>query len=417
MHSTATSSMARRALALLVAAAAFLAIASAGASAATTVPGSYYGVTFAGTGSEDVAWDDGGSGSAEQQGTWTVTDAEADLWLPASANAGEEGALQSFPTFSPLSFGSTESDNDTPASLSETGTGLDQGSQLVSYTCTIGSVLDEGTATVTSGVNLGALTVATAYSNNSDRYFISHPWSCDKDLKQPAAFSYGDGGDVDPSGVGTIGYATSVPFADVGQGSFTLPADDQSTINQATMWTNGLRNYTSHQFGISGTYTFTKLCDGTVTYPGDGTATGTCAGAGGGGGGGTPPGGPGTGPGPIAKKFPAKSLHLVAAKPKHGMKGLRRGIKLRFKCPSACSAAATLRISKSTARKAHLGKTLTVGSARAKLSKAGAKTLVVRLNRKALSHLGRLRHLKLGVALKVKLSSGATATATKWLRL
>jgi hypothetical protein len=411
MHST-TTSMARRALALLAAAAAVLAIGAARASAATTVPGSYYGVTFAGTGNEDVAWDDGGSGGAEQQGTWTVTDAEADIWLPASPNAGEEGALQSFPTFSPLSFGSTESDNDTPASLSETGTGLDQGSQLVSYTCTSASILDEGTAMVTSGVNLGTLSVATSYSNNSDRYFISHPWSCDKDLKRPAAFSYGDGGDTDPSGVGTIGYATSVPFADVGQSSFTLPADDQSTINQATMWTNGLRNYTSHQFGVTGTYTFTKVCDGTVSYPGDGTATGACAS----GGGVTPPG-PGSGPGPIAKRFPNKSLHLVAGKPKHGTKGLRRGIKLHFRCPSACSAAATLRISKSTARKAHLGKTLTVGSARAKLRKAGAKTLVVKLSRKALSHLGRLRHLKLGVALKVKLSSGATATATKSLRL
>ncbi len=131
-----------------------------------------------------------------------------------------------------------------------------------------------------------------------------------------------------------------------------------------------------------------------------------------GGTGSAPTGAPGTTSG-----FTPASLGLSATRPRHGTRGLSHGLKIGFRCPSACKATATLAVSKRTARKAHLGRKTRVGSASATLHSAGSRKLTIKLTRKARSGLRRLRHVTIKLTLKVKLASGQVVTATKSVKV
>jgi hypothetical protein len=112
-----------------------------------------------------------------------------------------------------------------------------------------------------------------------------------------------------------------------------------------------------------------------------------------------------------------RSLHLKVKRPKGGTRGLAKGIRLSFSCPSACRATVTALISKRLAHKLHLAraKLVKVGTAHASLRRAGTKTLKIKPARGALRRLRRVHSFRLTLRVKVKIASGRTLTASKSL--
>lgn len=267
---------------------------------ASTVAGSEYAVTFSGTGSENRSWDAPGSWTAEQTGTWAIEDSRVDVWLPAAYDAAEEGLGETAPTHS-IHDGQQFGEPSDPASLTETGTGESAGGGQVSYTCTASVVDDRGVATLSAGVALGSLAVGTAYTPNRRFELLGdsegEQWSCDAELQDAPEFVEYPRGEAS-----TIGYAATVPFADVGAASFTLPVTDTSTVDLDPYC--GAASCSVFQFGIAGSYSFEKLCDGSIDYSG-GAAAGTCGAA-------TPtsatPPGAGSGGGPAGTKRPSTRI-------------------------------------------------------------------------------------------------------------
>jgi hypothetical protein len=72
----------------------------------------------------------------------------------------------------------------------------------------------------------------------------------------------------------------------------------------------------------------------------------------------------------------------------------RRGVAFMVTCHAACSVTGTLRVSRSVARKLHLGSRRVVGKLRAQLKAAGRRTYTVRLDSAAKRGLKRARKLK-----------------------
>lgn len=245
------------------------------AQAAARVDGSRYAVSFNGTATEDVTWhdiDDPGSGG-HHAGTWQIGDPEADVWLPSAAKPAGEGVADGSDL--PQAEGATD-----PAAINDTGSAYGQ-----SWNCTYSTVRDAGSSVMTAGLVHGNLQVDTRYGGADElgwpaftpRWFrVPNDQICD-DISGAPFISYpvgnnalGYGSDYSPSRNGSVGYGASVPLADVGKSGFTLPAEDRSTINQASWGADATEMsriaYPDHSFAISGNYTFRKLCDGAVTY-------------------------------------------------------------------------------------------------------------------------------------------------------
>ena len=242
--------------------------------AATGTPGSEYDVTFSGSASAQIvshSFDSGDgsteSNSADQSANWKVVDnSAARLWLPTKVSTGAESVL------------STAATQHVPPIAPETGTVTQTGMYTpdtteVPYSCTASSVYDDGVATVSVGVVLGRLSLGTSYGSPG-RGFNSggtsvHPnaFTCTPaDALPYANLDFSD----------TIAYGATVPFTSVGQAKITLAATDHSSFAPCPpTGINPNDTCTGPNFHLSGTYTLTKVCDGTIAYAG-GAVTGKC---------------------------------------------------------------------------------------------------------------------------------------------
>jgi extracellular elastinolytic metalloproteinase len=72
----------------------------------------------------------------------------------------------------------------------------------------------------------------------------------------------------------------------------------------------------------------------------------------------------------------------------------RRGVKFTVTCHAACSVTGRLSVSRSVAKRLHLGSRRTVGTVKARLNAAGHRTFAVRLNRTAARALKRAKKVK-----------------------
>lgn len=309
-------------LALLLSTAVLLVACAVPATSAAAVPAAEYAVTFVGTASEQVSWEhleeSTDDRSGHEIGTWQLHDGAADLWLPDAYGSEIEGYAEG----SDVEQGPATD----PASIE-----YEEGGQR----CPIVSVGDRGTAVVIAGLTLGSLQITTSFIGAGN-----FPSPAPRSFQVPGDDTECGGGAInlffppergaDPTRDGQIAYVGTVPFADVGEGSFTVPATDGGTVDSAPWWgeqlnLDGEQIFTAHSLQIGGTYTFTKLCDGTISYP---EGEGSCSG-GGTPGGGTPGGGPppsqppspgpvvGAAPGP-SKRKPPKCRKGFTKKKVHG---------------------------------------------------------------------------------------------------
>jgi hypothetical protein len=261
---------------------------------ATTVSGTEYAVSFQGTATEDVTWDDGPDCnnvelSGEQKGTWTIRDAaelgNGMLWLPRTANAAEETASSRALTYPPGFGPLLQSGIQEPAAITESGKGpANDGPDpcgTVSYTASLAHVFDGGASDLQAAVTLGKLVVSSTPDESGNviaRIWQDQPvngsgssiWTVsDHTLISPPQFGYVRGG---------MTYAATVPFANVGMTNFSLPVTpaitanpcDQNSYSPGEMHTGCAGHVT-----LTGAYTFKKLCDGTISYSGT-SETGKC---------------------------------------------------------------------------------------------------------------------------------------------
>jgi hypothetical protein len=134
---------------------------------------------------------------------------------------------------------------------------------------------------VTVVQNSGALTVQTAYADPSGNqsyqdFFDTASGGCTtSDPTTPwdslLAVPFNQGSSGAPAQY--IKFSAVVPYSDVGLASFTLPVDDQSVISTAPDCQSA--SSCTVNWSSSGKYTFTKQCDGTITY-GSGSVSGSC---------------------------------------------------------------------------------------------------------------------------------------------
>lgn len=292
------------------------------ASAGAAVPAAEYAVTFDGTASERVTWEhleeSTDDRSGHEVGTWQLHDGAADLWLPDAYSAEIEGYAEG-------------SDVEQGPAGDLASIEYEEGGR----SCTLSSVGDQGTAVVIAGLTLGSLQVGTSFTGAGN-----FPSPAPRSFQVPGDDTECGGGAInlhfppergtDPGRDGQIAYLATVPFSDVGTSSFTLPVTDGSTVDAAPWWEeqlnlDGEQIFTAHTLQISGTYSFTKLCDGTISYPeGEGSCDGGGTSGGGTPGGGPPPAQP-PAPGPVAgaapgpgKRKPAKCRKGFAKKKVHG---------------------------------------------------------------------------------------------------
>ena len=238
---------------------------------ASTAPGAEYNVSFTGTFSEDVTQttSDGSTTFTQTQtGSWTVESRDPAflLWFPKAkvpdhalggvdVNGGTDGAYLD------------------PASLTDNGHDSDGNS----WSCTTSLIGDTGQSPMSADVVNGEILVVTSFEGFSDapgdRVFHTAGGgasSCTNGA--PLEVNY-------PPEPGTnennnVAYGVTVPFSSIGKASFEEQAVDLSRINQASYWARN--GYGAPNFQVTGTYKFTKKCDGTVTF-GDGYTTGKCA--------------------------------------------------------------------------------------------------------------------------------------------
>lgn len=91
-----------------------------------------------------------------------------------------------------------------------------------------------------------------------------------------------------------------------------------------------------------------------------------------------------------------------------------KGAAVQVTCSARCRVTATLSISKSVARRARLGsKAVTIGTARGTLTKAGSKSVRVKLTRKARGRLARTKSVRATLKLAVTDASGKTTRKQK----
>jgi hypothetical protein len=261
---------------LLLSALVGLAALPSSAAAATAVPAVKYTVRFDGTASEDVHATFDATDFYEQTGSWTVADADPTytLWLPKSASTSLPETLDGFDETGPTS-------GQDPGTVTETG--QQAGGQP--YSCSQSQVLDSGFGVTVGRFVLGNLVVVTDYDGFPDAGFPSNGRFFSTNAGNPSAWTCSPSDDgpqgtyklppaADRNQGGTVTYSASLPWSDVGQQSFTIPIDDTSNVGSAPAWSS--YSVTSASFGITGNYTFTKVCDGTATFTG--VAQGTCGG-------------------------------------------------------------------------------------------------------------------------------------------
>jgi len=95
-----------------------------------------------------------------------------------------------------------------------------------------------------------------------------------------------------------------------------------------------------------------------------------------------------------------------------------KGAAVKVTCSGRCRVTATLSISKNVARKARLGsKAVTIGTARGTLTKAGSKSVRVKLTRKARGRLARMKSVRATLKLAAADASGKTTRKQKSLLL
>lgn len=284
---------------LVGAAVAAAALIGPGAVSAAT-PGSEYEVGFSGTGTVDVHWtvQTGTTETGATEGTWQVLDSAAQIWLPSGAPP-ETPALDGWST----TDGQPSESQEDPASITSSG------GYYGAVDCDQNSIPDLGYGTLSAEATGAGIRVVERYAGTPAFPTLGRQLTigdCDGNSNGPLLnFPLGGrgSGNYDIATGGEIGYGGTVPFGQVGQADFSLAAADESTIDTAPWWakvaaeTGGEITYPSHELGITGTFTFHKLCDGTIELSA-GYEIGTCgASAGGGGGGGSNGGGPGAGAG------------------------------------------------------------------------------------------------------------------------
>lgn len=264
---------ARLVLAAVLSAAGLL-VTSAAAYGASTVPGAEYSVSFSGTGGENVSYSDQEE-QGTQTGSWTVKDPAVPLWLPATQQSFEEDAASSQ---------LTGVEAEATGTLSETGTYL-KNNVPQNYSCS-GAVHSVYTDRVSATVSLGSLILGSAYNAAQDTapspaFLVQVPggesnaFPCNSDPQYGPTQAYFQYPGVE-DGSQSIGVAATVPYGDVGQAEFTVPAHDESHITQSDVCISGGHgNCTGPNFQISGSYTLTKICDGTLTYSGS-DVSGAC---------------------------------------------------------------------------------------------------------------------------------------------
>ncbi len=241
--------------------------------AATGTPGSEYDVTFSGSASSHIVSHSFSGGepsvetnSADQTANWKVLDnSPARLWLPSIGSTGAEGLV---------SAGTTQH---APPTAAETGTVTQTGMYTpdtteVPYSCTASSVYDDGVATASAGVVLGKLSLRTSYASPGRGFnsggTAAHPnaFTCTPTDALPYAnLDFSD----------TISYGATIPFTSVGQAKITLGATDHSNFPPCPAGINQNDSCTGPDFHLTGTYTLTKVCDGTLSYSG-GSVSGKC---------------------------------------------------------------------------------------------------------------------------------------------
>ena len=249
------------------------------------VPGSAYDVTFKGTGSADLTSILHTGERYHAAGSWDVVDDQpARIAIPAVYDKREEaGQLQESPTLTQPVPG-TAREVAEPTTLAIDGAHLDGDGNLVDFSCQVAGIYNNGVATVSAAVGLQKFVVATSWANpgrgfdtgENGNAFRPDTVSCSPD--DPAGFMLGSGYGPDGTTYYTgPEYATTVPFSDAGKKTFTLAAKDQSQIAPCTPGPDDGDTCSGPNFHLTGTYTFTKACDGLITYP---DATIECQGAG-----------------------------------------------------------------------------------------------------------------------------------------
>jgi PASTA domain len=258
----------------LIAVAALVAPAAASAKP-FKVPGSAYDVTFKGTGSADLTQTVHTGERFHAAGRWDVVDDHpAQIVIPAVYDKREEaGELQQSPTLTEPVPGSAQEVAE-PTTLAIDGAYLDGDGNLVDYSCQVAGIYNNGVATVSAAVGLQKFVVATSWANPGRGFdtgatgdaFRPNTVSCSPDF--PAGFALGSGYGPDGTTYYTgPEYATTVPFSNAGKKTFTLPAKDQSQIAPCTPGPDDGDTCSGPDFHLTGTYTFTKTCDGLITYP------------------------------------------------------------------------------------------------------------------------------------------------------
>lgn len=312
------------------------------AAAGATVAGSEYAVTFDGTGRARLAEEWGEGEHAELKGSWSIADSPVDLWLPSQADPEEEMGVNEYGFTGGGSTGVPRPDE--PASLTSTGY-----SEETTFSCTSDTTKDGyGYYSVYAETVLGAMQVSTAYQNRTftpgETSSGVSGWQCDpadrgfgglEEYPPPARVFEGaapPGSSATYKGDGgRIAYSATVPFADVGEQSFTLPVTDDSTVSRAPWWGEWEQleaewyayegaagkspTFSSHDFSIEGSYEFQKLCDGTIVFT-EGNAEGSCGTAAGATGSPIPP-----------SPAPPRSPPASGPKPKKHQHGCRKGFK------------------------------------------------------------------------------------------
>jgi LmbE family N-acetylglucosaminyl deacetylase len=126
----------------------------------------------------------------------------------------------------------------------------------------------------------------------------------------------------------------------------------------------------------------------------------------------TPPagGGGGSTPPPVAKDTTKPILKISIAKAFARASVFKSGLKLKVSCNEACSYKATLSMDGATAKKLHISKTL--ATAKGKLTKAGSKTIRVKLSKKVQKALKRLRKTTIKITTKATDLSGNSSSKT-----
>lgn len=121
--------------------------------------------------------------------------------------------------------------------------------------------------------------------------------------------------------------------------------------------------------------------------------------------------GPGPGPGPAIPPGPPAvlgklSIKAIAAK----------GLRIRVRCPAACTVTAELRVDKKTARKLKLGKSRVLAKGKRTLSAAGDAKVTLKVVKKARKRFKKLRKVKVTLRTRTSMATGTTP-ASKTLRL